>query len=124
MSLGAVRVPLDSLEFPDRRQISFKVRERLGRVFRNLSKAGASEVCIPCTVEEEKFEQILARLGLSASQLRRSQGKGQKDLPLLTGVRLSCLYGDNLIAAAKGNKETSMIVLLFSADCKLQVPSP
>ncbi|KAK4096494.1 hypothetical protein N658DRAFT_399613, partial [Parathielavia hyrcaniae] len=116
MSLGTVRVPLDSLEFPHRRQISFRVRERLGRVFRNLSKAGATEVRIPCTVEEGKFGQILARLGLSADQLRGTRGKGQKDLPLLTGVRLSCLYGDYLVAAAKGNKETSLIVHLFSAD--------
>ncbi|KAK4244550.1 hypothetical protein C7999DRAFT_43820 [Corynascus novoguineensis] len=92
MSLGAVQVPLDSLEFPDRRQISFKVRERPGRVFRNLSKAGATEVRIPCTVEE---------------------GKG---LPLLPGVTLSCLYSDYLVVAAKGNKETSLIVHLFSAD--------
>ncbi|AEO60977.1 hypothetical protein MYCTH_89999 [Thermothelomyces thermophilus ATCC 42464] len=116
MSLGAVRVPLDSLEFPDRRQISFKVRERLGRVFRNLSKAGATEVRIPCTVEEGKFRQILARLGLSADQLRGTRGRGQRDLPLLTGVTLSCLYGDYLVAAAKGNKETSLSVHLFSAD--------
>ncbi|KAK4096544.1 hypothetical protein N658DRAFT_489866 [Parathielavia hyrcaniae] len=82
MSLGTVRVPLDSLEFPHRRQISFRVRERLGRVFENLSKAGAIE----------------------------------KDLPLLTGVTLSCLYGNYLVAAAKGNKETSLIVHLFSSN--------
>jgi hypothetical protein len=52
MSRGAVRVPLDRLEFRVRRQISFQVRERLGRVFRNLSKAGASKVRIPYTLEE------------------------------------------------------------------------
>jgi hypothetical protein len=124
MSLGAVRVPLDSLEFPYRRQISFKVRERLGRVFKNLFKAGATEVRIPCTVDEVKFGQILAHLGLSADQLRGTRGKGQKDLPLLNGIRLSCLYGEYLVAAAKGNKETSLIVHLFSADRKLRVSPP
>jgi hypothetical protein len=112
------------LEFPHRRQISFKVRERLGRVFKNLSKAGATEVRIPCTVEEGKFGQILAQLGLSAVQLRGTQRKGQKDLPLLTGIRLSCLYGDYLVAAAKGNKETSLVVHLFSADRKPRALSP
>ncbi|KAK3302868.1 uncharacterized protein B0T15DRAFT_576331 [Chaetomium strumarium] len=116
MSLGAVRVPVDSLEFLYRRQISFKVRERLGRVFRNLSKAGAAEVRIPCTVDEGTFEQIIGRLGLSADQLRGTRRRGQRDLPLLTGVTLSCLYGDYLVAAAKGNKEASLIVHLFSAD--------
>ncbi|KAK4129020.1 hypothetical protein N657DRAFT_50101 [Parathielavia appendiculata] len=116
MSLGVVRVPLDSLEFPHRRQISFKVRERLGRVFKNLSKAGATEVRLPCTVEEGKFGQILAHLGLSADQLRGTGRKGQKDLPLLTGIRLSCLYGEYLVAATKGNKETSLVIHLFSAD--------
>jgi hypothetical protein len=124
MSLGAVRVPLDSLEFPHRRQINFKVRERLGRVFRNLSRAGATEVRIPCTVEEEKFGQILVQLGLSADQLRRTRGRGQRDLPLLTGVTLSCFYGDSLVTAAKSNKETSLIVHLFSAGCKLQILPP
>ncbi|KAM7213601.1 Protein of unknown function (DUF3723) domain containing protein [Rhypophila decipiens] len=97
MSLGVVRVPLDSLVFPHRKQISFKV-------------------CIPCTVEEAEFGQILAHLGLSADQLRRTRGKGQKDLPLLTEIRLSCLYGEHLVAAAKGNKEASLVVHLFSAD--------
>ncbi|KAL2014895.1 hypothetical protein VTK56DRAFT_7152 [Thermocarpiscus australiensis] len=92
------------------------MRERLGRVFRNLSKAGAAEIRIPCTVEEARFAQILAQLGLSADQLRGTRGRGQRDLPLLTGVTLSCLYGDYLVAAAKGNKETSLIVHLFSAD--------
>ncbi|KAK4243626.1 hypothetical protein C7999DRAFT_44609 [Corynascus novoguineensis] len=116
MSLGAVRVPLDSLEFLYRRQISFKVRERLGRVFKNLSRAGATKVRIPYTVEEGKFGQILAHLGLSAEQLYRTRGKGQNDLPLLTGIQLSCLYGKYLVVAAKGNKETSLIVHLFSAD--------
>ncbi|KAM7189005.1 Protein of unknown function (DUF3723) domain containing protein, partial [Rhypophila sp. PSN 637] len=116
MSLGVVRAPLDSLEFPHRRQISFKVREKLRRVFKNLAKAGAAEVCIPCTVEEAEFGQILANLGLSADQLRRTRGKGQKDLPLLTEIRLSCLYGEYLVAAAKANKETSLIIHLFSAD--------
>ncbi|KAK4210544.1 hypothetical protein QBC37DRAFT_376954 [Rhypophila decipiens] len=109
MSLGVVRVPLDSLEFPHRRQISFKVREKLRRVFKNLATA---DVCIPCTVEEAEFGQILAQLGLSAAQLRRTRGKGQKDLPLLTEIRLSCLYGEHLVAAAKGRKETSLIVHL------------
>lgn len=58
MSLGVVRVPLDSLEFPHRRQISFKERERLRRVFKNLSKAGDSEVCLPCTVESYCRDEI------------------------------------------------------------------
>ncbi|KAK4236895.1 hypothetical protein C8A03DRAFT_45169 [Achaetomium macrosporum] len=66
-------------------QISFKLRERLGRVR------------IPCTVEEGKRKE-------------------QKDLPLLTGIRLLCLYSEYLVAAAKGNKETSLVVYLFSAD--------
>ena len=101
MSLGAVRVPLDFLEFPYQRQISFRVRERLGRVFKNLSKAGATEVRIPCTVEEGQFGQILAHLGLSADQLRRARGKGQRDFPLLAGIRLPCLYGEYLVAVAK-----------------------
>ncbi|KAM7182611.1 Protein of unknown function (DUF3723) domain containing protein [Rhypophila sp. PSN 637] len=116
MSLGVVRVPLDSLEFPHQRQISFKVREKLRRVFKNLAKAGAAEVCIPCTVEEAEFGEILAHLGLSSDQLCRTRGKGQKDLPLLAEIRLSCLYGEHLVAAAKANKETSLIVHLFSAD--------
>jgi hypothetical protein len=120
MSLGVVRVPLDSLELPHRRQISFKVRERLRRVFKNLSKAGATKVRIPYTLEEGKFGQILADLGLSADQLRGTRGNGQKDLPLLTGIQLSCLYGEHLVTAAKGNKETSLIVHLFSTDRKLR----
>ncbi|KAM7203064.1 hypothetical protein V8F33_002412 [Rhypophila sp. PSN 637] len=115
MTLGVVRVPLNSSEFPHRRQISFKVREKL-RVFKNLAKAGAAEVCIPCTVEEAEFGEILAHLGLSSDQLCRTRGKGQKDLPLLAEIRLLCLYGEHLVAVAKANKETSLIVHLFSAD--------
>ncbi|KAH8891476.1 hypothetical protein GQ53DRAFT_648762, partial [Thozetella sp. PMI_491] len=113
-SLGAVRVPLDSLDFPHQRQISFRVRERLARIFKNLSKAGATEVQIPCTVEEARFGRILAHLGLSADQLR-ARRKG-KDLPLVTGIRLPCLYGEYLAAAAKRSDETSLVVHLFSAE--------
>ena len=118
-ALGAVRVPLEFLEFSERRQISFKVRERLTRVLKNLSKVGGTKIHIPCIVEEAKLNQILARLGFYADQLRGTLKKGEKSLPLLTGIRLTCLYGEYLAAALKRNDEASLIVHLFSAERRL-----
>lgn len=118
-ALGAVQIPLDDLDFPQPRQISFKERQRLVRAFQNLSKLGAAEIHLPCTVDEVKFNQILARLALSASQLFATLGKGQKKLPLLSGVRLSCLYGHYPAAAASRAHGTAVVVHLFSAEREL-----
>lgn len=117
-ALGAVRVPCDNLEFLERRQISFKVRERLTRVLRSLSKAGAGEVHIPCVVHEPQFSQILQHLEYSAAQLTRTLGRRCENLPLLSGVVLTCLYGDYAVAAAKAQQETDLVVHLFSAERK------
>jgi len=118
-ALGAVQIALDDLDFSQSRQISFKVRQRLVRVFENLSKLGAAEIHLPCTVDEVKLNQILAHLALSASQLSATLKKGQKNLPLLSGVRLSCLYGHYPTAAASRTDGTAVVVHLFSAEREL-----
>ncbi|KAH8909467.1 hypothetical protein BR93DRAFT_956592 [Coniochaeta sp. PMI_546] len=115
-ALGVVRVALDDLDFPQPRQISFKVRQRLTKLLQALSKAGAAEIHLPCPVDEVKFSQILAHLGLSAPQLHATAKRGQKNLPLLSGIRLSCLYGDYPTSAARRAHDTILVVHLFSAE--------
>ncbi|KAB5529004.1 hypothetical protein GE09DRAFT_974762, partial [Coniochaeta sp. 2T2.1] len=115
-AFGVVLISIDDLDFLQPRQISFNVRQRLTRVFQNLSRLGAAEVHLPCTVDDSKLHQILARLGLSATELARTLRKSQKSLPLLSGIRLSCLYGIYSAAVAKRGPNTSVVVHLFSAE--------
>jgi hypothetical protein len=122
-ALGVVRVTYDCLTFSTRRQINFNARERLARVLQDLSKTSTFAIHIPCAVGESALQLILKNLECSADELRGTLKKGQKNLPLLTGIKLPCLYGQSLATAAKRNDDTSIVIHLFSAERKLRHPS-
>jgi hypothetical protein len=117
-ALGALRVRFRNLDFLDQRQVSSKVRERLTRVFETFSKQGLPKSIYPAWWMRHNSTKSW-HLGYCADQLSRTLRKRPDNLPRLSAVSLTCLYGENAVAATERQQETLLVVHLFSTECEL-----